>query len=45
MVFFEDTLFTHASFVHQCVFTTGTGASRQDHPATRQAHTHIAGDS
>ena len=22
MVFFEDTLFTHASFVHQCVFTT-----------------------
>ena len=40
MVFFEDTLFTHASFAHQCVFTTGTAGSRQGHPATRQAHSH-----
>ena len=45
MVFFEDTLFTHASFVHQCVFTTGTAGSRQGHLATWQAHIHIAGDS
>ena len=45
VVFFEDTLFTHASFAHQCVFTSGTAGSGQVHPATRQAHTHIAGDS
>ena len=38
MVFFEDTLFTHASFAHQCVFTSGTAGSRQGHPATWQAH-------
>ena len=40
VIFFEDTLFTHASFVHQCVFTTGTAGSRQGHPSTWQAHSH-----
>ena len=40
VIFFEDTLFTHASFAHQCVFTTGTAGSRQGHPATWQAHSH-----
>ena len=38
VIFFEDALFNHASFVHQCVFTSGTAGSRQGHPATWQAH-------
>ena len=40
VIFFEDALFTHASFVHQCLFTSGAASSRQGHPATWQVHSH-----